>query len=170
MIIPSPIERKIYKKSSYFKKFDVKYRVGIIYDFRYKLYEKLLKNYENVKSYNLDNYMTKVLVVNSQIIILGFEYSIYYDKLESKWVVEGAANYYPENHPLYEVDVFDLDEYIYNYLNLLEIDFEDKNLIICLNKGEIEGSLKQAKEDERFLIYKNDKSLFKKLDSIFKEE
>ena len=175
MIIPSPIERKIYKKSSYFKKFDVKYRVGIIYDFRYKLYEQLLKNYENVKSYNLDNYSTIILIYKEKIFIIVADYQIYFDKEDEKWKID---HFEYDDSPIKEETCdehlefipSDLNEYLYHELDINCINYENKKLIVLANYYALEGSLKQAKEDERFLIYNNDKSLFKKLESIFKEE
>lgn len=54
IIIPSPIERKKYKRSAYYNRFQTKYRLGITKCNNFLLFNQLLSENININEHKLD--------------------------------------------------------------------------------------------------------------------
>lgn len=156
IILPSPIERRIYYKSKYYLDFNKKYTFGITYELKYKFYQRF-NNTLGFEVYNIDNNKDIVIENENKIIILyTIESEFYYDKEKESWTVFWEYDEYENN----KNEEYTLDEMIHMILNDLNIDYSNKKICIALAKSELERDLKMALKDPNFIIYKNYKHLF----------
>lgn len=164
IILPSPIERRIYYKSKYYEDFNKKYTFGITYELKYKFYNRF-NNTLGFKVYNIDNNKDIVIENENKIIILyTIESEFYYDKEKESWTVffeyDEYENFKNEEYENFKNEEYTLDEMIHMILNDLNIDYSNKKICIALAKSELERDLKMALKDPNFIIYKNYKHLF----------
>lgn len=174
IVIPSPIERMIYYKSKYYNDYERKYYMGITYDIRYKLYEKLKGYNDELVFHNVDN--NKVLIIESKdklFVINCIESEFYYDVDKQQWTVVYDLADYEESvnedvsRDCGEVVVeYVLEDFMKKILDDLGIIYDGKDIICVISKSEIEYDYKYAKDDDGLLVYRGYKGLVKLMKEI----
>ena len=148
--------------------------MGITYDVRYKLYEKLKGYKEDLVFHNVDN--NKVLVIESNnklFVINGIESEFYYDVDKQQWTVVYDLADYEESvnedvsRDCEEVVVeYVLKDFMKKILGDLGIIYDGKEIICVISKSVIEYDYKYAKDDDGLLVYRGYKELVKRIKEI----
>ena len=169
-VLPTQVEMIVYKKSSYYKDYKTKYRIGITYEFNYKLYNKLIKLNRDLSLYNisLDSMSRDLVICSMDKIVVMYNVGSYlcFDDKANTWTVSKDDYYldevYHEDYVEYsEINstIYNIDDIINNLLHELEIDSSDKKIVIAVNKMVFWKDYKKAKSSDKFLFYKSYKDL-----------
>lgn len=175
IVIPSPIERMIYYKSKYYNDYERKYYMGITYDVRYKLYEKLKGYKEDLVFHNVDNNKILVIESNNKIFVInGIESEFYYDVDKQQWTVvydladyEESVNEDVSRDSREVVVEYVLEDFMKKILDDLSIIYDGKDIICVISKSVIEYDYKYVKDDDGLLVYKGYKGLVNKMKGLF---
>ena len=155
-VLPTPVEMLVYKKSSYYKDYKTKYRIGITYEFNYKLYNKLIELNRDLSLYNisLDSMSRDLVICSMDKIVVMYNVGSYlcFDDKTNTWTVSKDDYYldevYHEDYVEYsEINptIYNIDDIINNLLHELEIDSSDKKILIAVNKIDFWKDYKKAK-------------------------
>ena len=169
-VLPSPVEMLVYKKSSYYKDYKIKYRIGITYEFNYKLYNKLIKLNRDLSLYNISlDSMSRDLVIccmDKIVVMYNVDSYLCFNDKNNTWDVSiddyGLDEVYHEDYVEYtEINpiIYNIDDIINNLLHELEIDSSDKKILIAVNKMDFRKDYKKAKSSDKFLFYKSYKDI-----------
>ena len=143
-VLPSPIERMIYKRSDFYKDLGVKYTMSITHSLAYKSYKYVKKN----EHLDLEVQSEGYFYYKSGNSILVLPYYAEYKYEGGKWLLsmkEGGDTIEPK-----DVKV--------TFQNLIKEDITDKELkLLVKEKYFAEDQLLIAKTDPVFVFYKNKK-------------
>ena len=169
-VLPTPVEMLVYRKSSYYKDYKTKYRIGTTYEFNYKLYNKLIKLNIDLSLYNISlDSMSRDLVICSMdkiVVMYNVDSYLCFNDKNNTWDVSIDDYYwdevYHEDYVEYsEINpiIYNIDDIINNLLHELEIDSSDKKILIAVNKMDFRKDYKKAKLSDKFLFYKSYKDI-----------
>lgn len=143
-VLPSPVERIIYKKSEFYKDLGVKYTMSITHSLAYKSYKYVKANEQLDIEVQSEGYY----YYKSGNSILVLPYYAEYKCEDGKWLLsmkEGGEAIEPK-----DVKV--------TFQNLIKEDISDKELkLLVKEKYFSEEQLLLAKADPVFVFYKNKK-------------
>lgn len=173
-VLPTPVEMLVYRKSSYYKDYKTKYRIGITYEFNYKLYNKLIKLNRDLSLYNisLDSMSRDLVICSMDKIVVMYNVCSYicFDDKTNTWTVSNDDYYWDEVYHKDYVEyseinptIYNIDDIINNLLHELEIDSSDKKILIAVNNMDFRKDYKKAKSSDKFLFYKSYKDILNEM-------
>ena len=139
-VLPSPIERMIYKKSEFFKDLSVKYTMGITGSFAYKTYPYVKKN-PNLELVVQDEGYYYYKSGNAVLVLP------YY----AEYIYEGGKWFLTMKHG---GDVIEPKDVKPTFQNLIKDDISEKELKLLVKEKYFQkADLCKAKEESAFVFY-----------------
>lgn len=143
-VLPSPIERIIYKKSQFYKDIQAKYIMSITHSFAYKSYKYVKANSDLDIVVQEEGYY----YYTSGNAVLVLPYYAEYKNEGGKWLLAMKDGGTPNT----------LEDVKATFQNLIKVDIKNKDLKLLVKEKDFTNEdLPKAKGDPVFVFYKNHK-------------